>query len=177
MFFDYFNLIIGVVKILLYKLVYYERIIIHGIPKINFSTDFYIKKGSNVEIGKAVRMRNNISVRSYDNSKIQIGNNCFINDNCQISSRAKIIIGNNVMIGNNVSIYDNDHDYKNDINKYCSDEINIGDNVWIGCNVIILKGVTIGENCIIGAGTVVTKSVPENTVIINKNNLYEKKYR
>ena len=43
--------------------------------------------------------------------------------------------------------------------------IKIGDNVWIGMNAIILKGVTIGENSVVAAGAVVSKSVPENVVV------------
>jgi acetyltransferase-like isoleucine patch superfamily enzyme len=41
----------------------------------------------------------------------------------------------------------------------------IADNVWIGMNAVILKGVTIGENSVVAAGSVVTKSVPENSVV------------
>ena len=43
--------------------------------------------------------------------------------------------------------------------------VKIADNVWIGMNAIILKGVTIGENSVVAAGAVVTKSVPANTVV------------
>ena len=42
--------------------------------------------------------------------------------------------------------------------------VTIGDNVWIGGNVVICPGVTIGSNCVIGAGSVVTKDVPDWTV-------------
>ena len=43
--------------------------------------------------------------------------------------------------------------------------VKIGDNVWIGMNAVILKGVTIGENSVVAAGSVVTKSVPPNAVV------------
>jgi len=43
--------------------------------------------------------------------------------------------------------------------------VRIADNVWIGMNAVILKGVTIGENSIVAAGSVVTKSIPPNTVV------------
>ena len=42
--------------------------------------------------------------------------------------------------------------------------VTIGDNVWIGANVVVLPGVTIGENSVIGAGSVVTKDIPANVI-------------
>ncbi|MCF2397310.1 hypothetical protein LGR78_14345 [Enterobacter hormaechei subsp. xiangfangensis] len=47
--------------------------------------------------------------------------------------------------------------------------VNIGHNVWIGSNVLILRGVTIGDNCIISAGSIVTKSIPSNNILIQKH--------
>lgn len=44
----------------------------------------------------------------------------------------------------------------------------IGDHVWIGANVTILKGVTIGENSVIASGSIVTKDVPANTMFLQK---------
>ena len=43
--------------------------------------------------------------------------------------------------------------------------VRIGDNVWIGMNAVILKGVTIGDNSVVAAGAVVTKSIPPNTIV------------
>ncbi|MCB0501084.1 MAG: hypothetical protein KDD32_00210 [Bacteroidetes bacterium] len=42
----------------------------------------------------------------------------------------------------------------------------IKDKAWIGFNVIILKGVTIGEGAVVGAGSVVTKDVPDYTIVV-----------
>ena len=47
---------------------------------------------------------------------------------------------------------------------YCIPVIS-GRNVWVGANVSILPGVTIGDNAVVGAGAVVTKDVPENTIV------------
>ena len=44
--------------------------------------------------------------------------------------------------------------------------VHIGNNVWIGGNVVILAGVTIGDNCTIGAGSVVTKDIPANSIAV-----------
>jgi acetyltransferase-like isoleucine patch superfamily enzyme len=92
-----------------------------------------------------------------------------------ISCRENIIIGNNCIFGNNVSIYDNDHDYKNSLEKYVTNKVEIGDNTWCGCNVVILKGVTIGKNCVIAAGTLVNKDVPDNSIVYNSKELIIKK--
>ena len=44
--------------------------------------------------------------------------------------------------------------------------IEVGNNVWIGGNVVVLPGVKIGDNCVIGAGSVVVKDIPENSVAV-----------
>jgi acetyltransferase-like isoleucine patch superfamily enzyme len=51
------------------------------------------------------------------------------------------------------------------VQKGTSSPITIGKNVWIGAKCIILQGVNIGDGAIIGAGTVITKSVPEHTIV------------
>ena len=82
----------------------------------------------------------------------------------------KISIGKNCMIAPNVHIVDSNHGTKlgiayNEQDNIVS-EVHIGDNVWIGSGVIVLMGVSIGRNSIIGAGSVVTKSFPENSLIM-----------
>ena len=79
----------------------------------------------------------------------------------------KIKIGNNCLFAPNVSIYAAGHPIhpacRNTGYEYAK-EINIGNNVWIGGNVVVCPGVTIGDNAVIGAGSVVTKDVPAWTV-------------
>lgn len=160
--------ILGIIKITLYKILNFNRIYIDRNPKINYTTNFYINKNSKVRLGKSFRSRNNISIYCCDGGKINIQDNVFINDGCIISCRNKINIGSNCMLGNNVSIYDNDHDYKNDLHKYKTSEIEIGNNVWIGCNSVILKGSKIGNNSVIAAGTIVKGEIPDNTMVYTK---------
>ena len=89
-----------------------------------------------------------------------------------------IIIDTSVLIGPDVKIISANHCF-NDYEKwYNSDPIKIDKNVWIGANSVILPGVNIGQNCIVGAGSIVTKSFDDNSVIcgnpariIRKNNL------
>lgn len=95
------------------------------------------------------------------NAKIIIGNYCGFSG-CSVVSDNEVIFGNEVLVGTGVIIGDRD-DHKSIYNTP-SKPVIIGNNVWIGMNSIILKGVRIGDNTIIGAGSVVTKDIPSNVI-------------
>lgn len=168
MIFEYINILIGVIKICLYKMLNFNRIKLKGIPKMNSSFKIAIQNKSILKIGTKFRSRNNVSFRIYNKGIVDIGDNCFFNDGCSINCQKKIKIGNNVIFGQNVLIFDHDHDYKNDINKFITKEVKIGNNVWIGANVIVLKGTTIGDNVVVAAGTIVKEDIPSNKMVFNK---------
>ena len=98
---------------------------------------------------------------------IEVGSNFFANYNCTMLDVAKITIGKNCFMAPNVSIYTAGHpihpDSRNSMYEY-GIPVTIGDNVWIGGNVVICPGVTVGNNCVIGAGSVVTKDIPDWTI-------------
>ncbi len=97
---------------------------------------------------------------------ITLGKNVFINACCKFQDQGGIIIGNNVLIGHNVTLATLNHDERPDKRQYIYPKpIKIGNNVWIGSNATILQGITIGDGAIIGANSVVTKDVPENTIV------------
>ena len=79
-----------------------------------------------------------------------------------IVSNHSVNIGNNVLIGANCQI--GDRDGHSNRYKSSSKPITIEDDVWLGMNVTVLKGVTIGEHSIIGANSVVTKDIPANCI-------------
>lgn len=99
---------------------------------------------------------------------IQVGDNVYMNFNCCILDVSLVKIGDNTMFGPNVQIYTATHplEYKarNSGVEYAK-SITIGENVWIGGNATICPGVTIGDNVVVAAGSVVTKSFPDNMVI------------
>ena len=95
-------------------------------------------------------------------AKLQIGNNCGFSGTV-IGAFKSIRIGNNVKCGANTLITDSDWHLDDFRSGECLD-INIEDNVWLGINVVVLKGVTIGENSLIGANSVVTKNIPKNVI-------------
>ncbi len=94
---------------------------------------------------------------------IEVGRNFFANYNCTILDVAKVVIGDNCQIAPNVSIYTAGHPVhpaaRNTMYEY-GISITIGDNVWIGGNVVICPGIRIGDNVVIGAGSVVTRDIP-----------------
>lgn len=98
---------------------------------------------------------------------IEVGDNFFANYNLTVLDVGKVIIGNNVMLAPNVSIYTAGHpvhpESRNSGYEY-GIAVTIGDNVWIGGNVVINPGVTIGNNVVIGSGSVVTKDLPDNAI-------------
>lgn len=100
---------------------------------------------------------------------ITVGDNFFANVNLVILDSAKVTFGNNIFIGPNVGIYTPNHSF-NRIERAKGQEksspITIGDDVWIGGNVVVLPGITIGNNVIIGAGSVVTTDIPDNCVVV-----------
>lgn len=99
---------------------------------------------------------------------ISLGKNCSPGSNlCQyIQAVNKIIVGDNVLMGPGSKIISANHD-SNEFTKHIkSKPIIIGSNVWIGADVIILPGTKIGNNVIIGAGSIVTKSIPSNSVAV-----------
>lgn len=100
---------------------------------------------------------------------IEVGNNFFANYNCLILDVAKVTIGENVMFAPNVSIYTAGHpihpESRNSGYEY-GIAVTIGDNVWVGGNVVINPGVNIGNNVVIGSGSVVTKDIPDNVIAV-----------
>ncbi len=144
----------SVFKLFAWKIIYGKAL------KVGIGTFFY--PGTHVLIEK--------------NGNIVIGNNCFFNNNCSLNSMKKIEIGDDCIFGENVCMYDHNHQYK-DLSKiirkqdFNIEEIHVGNNCWIGSNVTILKGVKIGDNVIIGAGVVLTKSVPSNSIVIDRGDM------
>ena len=164
MIYEYLSLVFGIIKVCIYKMFNYKRIIFKSLPKMNSSFKIAIKKVAKLILGKKFRSRNNVSFRIYNKGIVKIGDNCFFNDGCSINCQKNIEIGKNVIFGQNVMIFDHDHDYRNNMNNFIRKDVKIGNNVWIGANCIILKGVTIGDNVVIGANTLINKDIPNNSV-------------
>ena len=136
----------------------------------------HINIGKNFVAGKALRLQAiDRHRKQVFTPQLIIGDNVNLNDFVHIACCKKVVIGDNVLMAGKVFISDHTHgEYK--INKtdislipidrdlYCQDVV-IGNNVWIGENVVILMGVTIGDNCIIGANSVVRQNAESGSVL------------
>ncbi|MGJ1350261.1 sugar O-acetyltransferase [Sphingobacterium siyangense] len=95
-----------------------------------------------------------------------IGKNVFINFDCVFLDLGGIIIEDDVLIAPKVSLLTEGHPIEAEKRQSLTvATIHIKKNAWIGANATILPGVTIGENAVVAAGSVVSKDVPDNTVV------------
>ncbi|TRX33105.1 sugar O-acetyltransferase [Corynebacterium guaraldiae] len=101
---------------------------------------------------------------------VTIGKGVFINFGATILAQAPVTLGNHVMIGPNCSLITVGHpvnDHERRANGWeIAKPISVGDNTWFGANVTVLPGVTVGKNCVVGAGTLVTKDIPDNSLVL-----------
>jgi len=98
---------------------------------------------------------------------ITLGKRIFINSGCKFQDQGGVVIGDDCLIGHNTVMATLNHDLapsrRADMHPA---PIVVGRNVWIGANVTVLPGVRIGDNAVVAAAAVVTKDVPENTVVV-----------
>ena len=110
-----------------------------------------------------------LPVFNCDNGKnIHVGNNFLANYNVTILDIREVFIGNDVMIAPNVLITTVNHPLNPAGRRKhlgIAKPVKIGNDVWIGANVTILPGVEIGNNVVIAAGAVVTKNIPDNSLV------------
>ncbi|NQX66759.1 acyltransferase [Paenibacillus alba] len=165
---------IGILRAYLNKLLYFKNIKSSIFSLQANSRIEAFSKHARIDIGKFVFIRKNASIRVDHHGELHIADKVFINDNCNINCVYRISIGKNTKIAPNVSINDHDHNFKHFTDEHLiMGEVIIGENVWVGSNVVILRDTVIGDNAVIAAGSVVKGNVPANTLFLNKR---EKSY-
>lgn len=163
-------------------------------PNVDFGVGFYCESAQvfrflKTNASHALRFGNHVSV--YAGCSFSIGPNgsCSVGDftllnGALVMAEERIEIGSHCLISWNVGIADSDFHPLEPAQRLIDSQalapffkdrpprpklatapVRISDNVWIGMNAVILKGVTIGENSVVAAGAVVTKSVPANVVV------------
>lgn len=134
-----------------------------------------------IRIGARTMVRGELTVFAHG-GRIDIGHSCYIGEGTRLWSGVSIAVGDHVLIAHGVSIMDNlthpinfmerrghfdaiygvGHPSGIDLDDQA---ILIGNDAWIGAHSIILRGVRIGARAIVAAGSVVTKDVPDDTIV------------
>ena len=160
------------------KLMSKGNIGIKGRVSCDNGVKFDSRINSFIELDGKISIKRNCEFRAFNGGNLIIHSGCSFNNNCFIASASKIEIQEGTIFAPNVVVVDHDHDYKDPNGlkalSYKTGNIYIGKNVWIGANVVILRNTIIGDNCVIGAGSIVSGTVEENTVLVQKR---EQEYR
>ena len=151
------------------------RIICNGIYIILYKIKSLISYNSRshfAECGENVYVGHDCD---FIHKNIYCGHHIYIGERASFkSSIAKIYIGNYVMFGPNVTIRGGNHridivgEYMYNVRDKLPEndaDVHIKDDVWVGCNATILKGVTIGEGAVVAAGAIITKDVPPYAIV------------
>jgi serine acetyltransferase len=101
---------------------------------------------------------------------LRIGDDTYLGQFSVVCAQDSIEIGRDCLIAEHVTIRDQDHIFLGQkptrASGFVTAPIRIGDNVWLGAKVTVLKGITIGDNSVIGANSVVSRNIPANSVAV-----------
>lgn len=166
------SVLFSTIKFGILRLIHGSHFRYEGIQHFFPNTEVLISGNGTLHLGKKVRAHRRSKLLVSGNGQLEIGANTALGNGVTITCMEKIILGEGIQIGPDTKIYDHDHDFRVPggvkAEKFVSAPVEIGDNTWIGCNVVILRGTTIGKNCIVAAGSVLKGTYPDNSVIVQK---------
>ncbi|MEO8445922.1 MAG: acyltransferase [bacterium] len=163
---------------------YGKNVTVYGCPRVENKGQMVL--GNNIRLISAKcgynsgNLAGGVFLRTGTSGKISIGDEVYLNGT-SIISELEINLGNRIMIGANTVIMDtNTHNvfYKDRLrrwDKIVRQPVKIEDDVWIGANCFILKGVTVGKGSVIGAGSVVNKNVEPFSIYAGNPAVFVKK--
>ncbi|WP_205273857.1 DapH/DapD/GlmU-related protein [Myroides odoratimimus] len=152
-----------------YKMIEASNVTKKLVVQMNNSTDptevrNLFSKITGSEIDETVTLFTPLHINYGKHTKI--GENVFINFDCVFLDLGGITIEDGVLIAPKVNLLSEGHSIiPENRNSLVPGHIHIKKNAWIGANATILPGVTVGENAIIASGAVVSKDVPDNTIV------------
>ncbi len=162
-----FTASMNLVRLSLIRMLNGGRISFSAVEFLSLLTTIRIGKNGRIILGRSTQTRKGVALLARSGT-IAIGNRVGFNMNCIVTCHERIEIGDHCAFGPNVAIFDHDHDYKSKNGGFLTSPIRIGNNVWVGANVVILRGTTIGDNAVIGAGSVIKGNIPADCVVIQK---------
>lgn len=129
---------------------------------------YVLAKSLSKSLGDSVYFGRGVEIKGWEN--LVICNNVSIHKDCYIDASGGIVIGNDVSIAHGSSLLSFDHTWQDELvpirsNPLLFNPIKINSDVWVGCGVRILSGVTVNNRSIIAAGSVVTKNVDAHCLV------------
>lgn len=166
-------MLINVFRITCLKIRKGKHINVSFIQNLHPNTEIAVEKGTLI-MSHSVFTRRNVCFRAAE-GVLKIGTS-FFNQGCSITAMQRIEIGDDCIFAPNVVVVDHDHDFtyldKRRGLAFKKSDVIIGNNVWIGSNVTILRGTNIGDNSVIGAGLTIKGDIPANSLVRRNNNGY-----
>ena len=119
-----------------------------------------------LQIGANTLFEPDVWITVGDDAAVRIGEGTFLNIAVMVAAMDHVEIGSHCMLANGCFVTDANHRFDDPDQPITwqgftsKGPTRIGDNVWLGANVVVTSGVTIGERCVIGANSVVTQDIP-----------------
>lgn len=126
-----------------------------------------VRNGGELSIGENSWLRSDLApvlLYVYEGARLQIGRDAFLNG-CMISAKAGVTLGRGVWIGPGARIWDADQHALDSETPERREAVEIGDHVWLGSDVTVLRGVHIGAHSVIGARSLVTSDIPPHSLV------------
>lgn len=132
----------------------------------------YRHGGGSVTVGDGVHINDGVYIETGPGGAVRLGAQVHVHHDCHIASYgAPITIGGGTLIAPRCALYSFDHGIAAHApirlqEKTSRGPITIGANAWLGYGAIVVSGVEVGEGAVVGAGSVVTRDVPANAVVM-----------
>jgi acetyltransferase-like isoleucine patch superfamily enzyme len=124
-----------------------------------------------LQIGKHALLEPGVWITLPGNARVRIGTGTFLNMGVMLAAENLVEIGDHCMLANGCFVTDASHRYDDPElpitwqGFQSKGPTRIGDNCWLGANVVVTSGVTVGERCVVGANSVVTKDVEPHSIV------------
>jgi len=125
-----------------------------------------------LEVGDGTLFEPGVWITAPGSARVRIGEGTFLNRNVMVAAHELVEIGSHCMLANGCFVSDAAHRYDDPDRPITwqgfesKGPTRIGDNCWLGANVVVTSGVAIGERCVIGAGSVVTSDVEALSIAV-----------
>lgn len=129
---------------------------------------FSLGPGALVDVGEGAWLRTDVGavhVIAFEGAHIEIGPKAFLNG-CHLSAKRKLCVGRGASVGVGSRVFDSDQHALDDATPENVQPVSIGDHVWIASDATVLRGVTIGAHSVVAARSLVTRDVPDHTLVL-----------